>query len=121
MCEPSVVSQSSPSTPFVLRAGSGLFAGSVAAVVPDVWDAVVACVSLTLPDSPSPETETSLAEFTSLPVTWIPTLLSNPQLLEPVEEHVAVTWFPLMTYESNPQPVADSILPENSATTVMLL
>ena len=50
----------------------------------------------------------------------MPTLLLNPQLLDPLADTVAVTWLPLMVYGSNPQPVAESMLPENSATTVMV-
>ena len=62
-----------------------------------LMQAVVDAGSLTEPDSPSPETDTSFAELMSLPETWMPTLLSKPQLFAPDEEHVAVTWLPLIS------------------------
>ena len=65
---------------------------------PDVE--VVAAGSFTEPDSPSPETEMSFAVFTSLPETWMPTLLSKPQLLGPEAEQIAVTLLPLISYVS---------------------
>ena len=114
-----MVSQSSPSTPSVLRAGSG-FESLPDPPEEEPPEDVVAEVSLTEPASPSPETEISWTELTSIPVTCIPTLLSNPQLLGPDDEHTAVTRFPLMSYESNPQPVAELTVPENSTTTVIL-
>jgi hypothetical protein len=97
MWEPSVVSQSSPATPSVLRAGSGFETGADEVFPEEVVEAVVDAGSLTEPDSPSPDTEMSFAELMSLPETWIPTLLSKPQLFSPDEEQVAVTRLPLIS------------------------
>ena len=82
--------------PSVLRAGRGL---ELVSCVPDVElpeGSVASVFPLTFPDSPSPDTDMSLTESMSLPVTCIPTLLSKPQLLGPDAEQTAVTVPPLI-------------------------